>query len=121
MNIEYVISDITTGKNIFDVGKIVNISDFVVEVAGLDKAFYYEKINLNNKAIGYVTLINPSTCMVAIIKKQEDLVLGDSAIRTNEVCEGFFSHQALGRMINILGEDSLLSKTYESLVKIPIE
>ena len=121
MNIEDVISDITTGKNIFDVGKIVNISDFVVEVAGLDKAFYYEKINLNNKAIGYVTLINPSTCMVAIIKKQEALVLGDSAIRTNEVFEGFFSHQALGRMINILGEDPLLSKTYESLVKIPIE
>lgn len=121
MNIEDVIDNINAGKNIFDVGNIVNISDFVVEVCGLDKAFYYEKINLANKAIGYVTEISPSTCMVAIIKKQEELVIGDKAIRTNEVYEGFFSSQALGRMINILGEDPLLGKTYEKLVKVPIE
>ena len=121
MNIEDVIKDINAGKNIFDVGKIVNISDFVVEVCGLDKAFYYEKINLADKAIGYVTEIRPSTCMVAIVKKEEELVIGDEAIRTNEVFEGFFSPQALGRMINILGEDPLLGKTYEELVKVPIE
>ena len=89
MNIEDVIKDINAGKNIFDVGKIVNISDFVVEVCGLDKAFYYEKINLADKAIGYVTEIRPSTCMVAIVKKEEELVIGDEAIRTNEVFEGF--------------------------------
>ena len=34
MNIEDVIKDINAGKNIFDVGKIVNISDFVVEEIG---------------------------------------------------------------------------------------
>ena len=121
MNIEDVIKDINAGKNIFDVGKIVNISDFVVEVIGLDKAFYYEKINLADKAIGYVTEIKPESCMIAILKKNEELVIGDEAKRTNEIFQGFFSSQALGRMINILGEDPLLGKTYEKLVKVPIE
>ena len=121
MNIEDVIKDINAGKNIFDVGKIVNISDFVVEVIGLDKAFYYEKINLADKAIGYVTEIKPESCMIAILKKNEELVIGDEAMRTNEIFQGYFSSQALGRMINILGEDPLLGKTYEKLVKVPIE
>ena len=120
MNIEDVIKDINAGKNIFDVGKIVNISDFVVEVIGLDKAFYYEKINLADKAIGYVTEIKPESCMIAILKKNEELVIGDEAKRTNEIFQGYFSSQALGRMINILGEDPLLGKTYEKLVKVPI-
>ena len=102
MNIEDVIKDINAGKNIFDVGKIVNISDFVVEVIGLDKAFYYEKINLADKAIGYVTEIKPESCMIAILKKNEELVIGDEAKRTNEIFQGYFSSQALGRMINIL-------------------
>lgn len=121
MNIENIINDINAGKNVFDVGKIVSISDFVVEVCGLDKAFYYEKINLADKAVGYVTKISPSTCMVAVVKKEEELVIGDKAIRTNEVFEGYFSPQALGRMINLLGEDPLMVKTYEELVKVPIE
>lgn len=121
MKIEDVIKDINAGKNIFDVGKVVNISDFVVEVVGLDNAFYYEKINLNDKAIGYVTEIMPQSLMVAIIKIDEALVVGDKAIRTNEILEGYFSPQALGRMINFLGEDPLLGKVYENLVKVPIE
>ena len=54
MNIENIINDINAGKNVFDVGNIVSISDFVVEVCGLDKAFYYEKIRLWRNALSAV-------------------------------------------------------------------
>ena len=121
MNVIDVINDINAVKNEFDMGKIVSIKDFIVEVVGLDNAFFYEKIDLAGKAVGYVTKITSSSILVAVLKKTEELVIGDCAIRTNEVFKGKYSGQALGRLINIFGEDPLNNKVYDKLLDIPIE
>lgn len=121
MDVLDVLNEIKEGKNEFDVGKITKVKDFVVEVVGLDNVTFYEEVNLANKGIGYVTKILSDVCMVSILSLGSPLVVGDEAIRTNKTFKGKYSGDAIGRMINIFGQNPLNGKTYESLIDVPIE
>ena len=121
MDVEMVLNKINNGSNSFETGSIINIKDFVVEIVGIDKSYFYEKINLANKGIGYVTMINTNSIIVAVLYLKEPLALGDQAIRTNEIFKGIYSEDALGGMINIFGQNPLNDKQYEKTVSIKIE
>lgn len=114
-------SQIENNNNRFGVGKITNMKEFIVEVVGLDDVFFYEKINLANKALGYVTKIETNRVFVAILHKDEELTIGDLAYQTNEEYMGEFSEDALGRMINIFGIDQLIGKKFQNQEKVRIE
>ncbi len=105
----------------FDVGKVVNIKEFIVEIVGLDEVSFYEKINISNKAIGYVTKINANNVIVAIIYKEKEIVIGDIAYQTNEEFMGDFSIDSIGRITNIFGLDLLSNMHYKNSLKIHFE
>ena len=105
----------------FDVGKVVNIKEFIVEIVGLDEVSFYEKINISNKAIGYVTKINANNVIVSIIYKEKEIVIGDIAYQTNEEFMGDFSIDSIGRITNIFGLDLLSNMHYKNSLKIHFE
>ena len=49
------IQNMQSGENVFGVGRVTKVKDFILEVVGITGAAFYEKINIANKAIGYVT------------------------------------------------------------------
>ena len=115
------ITQIANNQNNFGVGKIVNMKEFIIEVVGLEDVSFYEKINIANKAIGYVTKIDTNSIFIAILDKKEEPVIGDLVYQTNEEYTGYFSEDAVGRIINLFGEDELTGKKFLNQEKIRIE
>ena len=104
-----------------DVGKVINIKEFIVEIVGLDNVSFYEKVNIANKAIGYVTKINVNSIIVALVSKKKEIVIGDSAYQTNEEFKGKFSSDSLGRITNIFGMDLLSNMQYKNSMEVSFE
>lgn len=104
-----------------DVGKIINIKEFIVEIVGLESVSFYEKINISNKALGYVTKINANSVIVAILLKKEEIVIGDIAYQTNEEFMGEFSLDSVGRITNIFGTDLLTGMRYKNIMQLHFE
>lgn len=128
MNTDYISNEvdakmetIINNENVYDVGNVVNVKDFIVEISGFDNVMFYEKINIANKAIGYVNCINEDVVVVALLKITEPIVVGDLAYSSNELFTGQYSESSMGRIVDLFGEDKLSSKTFDDLVDIPIE
>ena len=71
------IIEINNNDNIYEIGSVVNVRDFIIEVTGINNVMFYEKINIANKAIGYVNSINENTVTVAVLKIDSPINVGD--------------------------------------------
>jgi F-type H+/Na+-transporting ATPase subunit alpha len=112
---------INTNSNVFETGKVIKIHDFIVEVKGLDNVKYFEKINISNKAFGYVSDIQCNSVIVAILKEKEPINIGDLAYSTGVEYQGNFAPEYIGHIVDIFGEDKLNNKEFEKLYKISVD
>lgn len=119
--IEEKIDSISKEQNQFGVGKVTKMKDFILEVTGLSDASFYERVNIANKAIGYVTKLETNYTVVAILSKTDKIHIGDEVYQTNEEFTGEFSEESIGRVIDIFGRDKLDNKKYQNTIKLHIE
>ena len=112
---------IINGTNVYGVGKVTKIKDFILEVSGLDNVSFYEKVNIANKAIGYVTKLEANFTVVALLTRSTDIVIGDDVYQTNEELRGEFSPDSIGRIVDMFGKDKLDDKKYKDTIKFKIE
>ena len=55
------IDDIVKRNNIFHVGKVTKINNYIIEASGLDDAFFFEKVIIGSEEnIGYIEKIDES-------------------------------------------------------------
>ena len=74
--IEKKITAIKNRKNIYELGRVSNVNDHIIEVEGLDNVGFYEKVTIEDKAEGYVNAIGQRYVTVAITKKNGDIYTG---------------------------------------------
>ena len=115
------IEKINDNLNVYDVGTVTSVKDFLLKIDGMDHVMFYEKINISDKAIGYVNSIQDNFVTVALVEVHCPINVGDMAYSTNTLFQGKYSNEAFGRIINIFGVDILSSKKFSSLIDIPIE
>ena len=115
------IEKINDNLNVYDVGTVTSVKDFLLKIDGMDHVMFYEKINISDKAIGYVNSIQDNYVTVALVEVHCPINVGDMAYSTNTLFQGKYSNEAFGRIINIFGVDILSSKKFSSLIDIPIE
>lgn len=115
------IIEINNNDNIYEIGSVVNVRDFIIEVTGINNVMFYEKINIANKAIGYVNSINENTVTVAVLKIDSPINVGDMVYSTNVLYTGSYSPSSFGRVIDLFGVDKLSGKVFSDLVEMPIE
>lgn len=115
------IDAIKNGSNKFEVGTVSAIKDFIIQVIGLDNVMFYEKVMIADKAIGYVIKIERNFVYVALLKKEQELVVGDMVYQTNQEFKGEYSNDAVGRIIDIFGYDKLTDKKFQNIQNINIE
>ena len=76
--IESKIDNIIKEKNIYHVGKVVRINSFVIEATGLEDAFFFEKVFIGNEEnIGYVDKIEENKVIIALVKTNGQIKVGD--------------------------------------------
>ena len=101
------VSKIKEKNNIFDSGKVIKIKDYIIEVSGLENVMFFEK----GKGMGYVNAIYENSVIVAIVKEDKKIEIGDVANSTGEIFKAVYSEDAIGRIIDIFGVDQLSRKT----------
>lgn len=115
------IIEINNSDNIYEIGTVVNVKEFIIEVTGINNVMFYEKINIANKALGYVNSINESSVTVAVLKIDSPINVGDMVYSTNTLYMGAYSPSSFGRVIDLFGVDKLSGRKYNDLTEIPIE
>ena len=119
--VEDKMKSISQRENVYGVGKVVSVKDFILDVVGLESVTFNEKVNIDNKGIGYVIQMRPNRVSIAVLNQTKKISVGDSVYQTNELLEGEFSTESFGRVIDIFGNDKLTNKKFSNTMKIPLE
>ena len=119
--VEDKMDSISRKENVYGVGKVVSVKDFILEVVGLESVSFNEKVTIDNKGFGYVIQMRPNRVSIAVLSQTKKISVGDSVYQTNELLEGEFSDESFGRVIDIFGNDKLTNQKFSNTIKIPIE
>ena len=115
------IDKINNNNNVYECGKIVKVTNFIIEAVGLDNVSFYEQVNIEDYGIGYVTSILENSVIIAVLKTSKMIKVGDRVYSTGESLKTYFSNQYIGRIIDMFGTDLYTNKKFDDLVKINIE
>lgn len=116
-----VMKNINDDENVFSTGKVVNISDSMIEVAGLKDVAFYESVSILNKAKGYVSAIYESTVNISLVEQSEPIVIGDKVYTLNKNFKASFSMDCLGKVIDVFGNDLITGKKFDTLLEFDVE
>lgn len=115
------ISAIMMKKNIFEMGRVSKIQNYIIEVVGLDNVGFFEKVLIGDKAEGYVSAINQRNVVIAMTKKTEEINIGDGVMATGKEFCGLYSADSVGHITDMFGEDKLTGKKFDDTVELLIE
>lgn len=119
--LEEKLDKISNNNNIYEYGKIIRVSNFIIEVTGLDNLSFFEQVNIGNYGIGYVNAILEDSVIIVVLKTSELPKIGDEVYSTGESLKTYFSNQYIGRIIDMFGTDIYTNNKFDNLVKINIE
>lgn len=115
------LAEIKEEKNLYEVGWVVSVREYILEVNGLDGASFYEKVIVAGRAEGYVINIRKNSVMVALLKRDEQVYVGDQVVTTGEEFGAKYDENALGHMIDIFGVDRMNGRLFENVKPFHIE
>jgi F-type H+-transporting ATPase subunit alpha len=105
--------------NVYDMGKVVRVSNYILEAGGLESAGYFERVRVGDKAEGYVSRIERNSVIVELVKKRAPVYVGDEITATGELFGAMFSEDYPGHVVDLFGEDKLIGSKFERLRPIP--
>ncbi len=108
-------------KNVYEVGHVTKVKDYILEVTGLESVGFYERVVISNYSVGYVTAIKKNSVMVAVLQRANVIYVGDEVVTTGFDFCAMYSRASIGHIIDIFGNDRLLDEKFENLKPISIE
>ncbi len=120
-NLNETIDNIKNNQNVYNTGTVIKVNDYNVEVTGLDDVSFYEEININDKASGYVFGIYTDRVIVALVKINEEIKPGDMVYALKKEFKCMFSLDSIGKVIDIFGNDLIAGKKFDNLAYISVE
>lgn len=119
-NLDKVIDNINSNNNIYTAGKVIKVNKYNVEVGGLTDVAFYDEVNINNKASGYVFAIYPNRIIISLTEINEKIVPGDLVYSLNKEYKCLFSKDSLGKIVDIYGNDLIAGKKFSDLIEVDI-
>lgn len=108
-------------SNVYEVGHVLRVKDYILEVTGLEGVGFYERVIVSNHSVGYVTAIGRNSVMVALLQKTNVIYVGDEVVTTGFDFCAMYSKSAMGHIVDLFGEDRLLGEKFENLKPYMIE
>jgi len=115
------VDEIKNNENIYSTGKVIKVSNYIIEVSGLNDISFYEEVNINNIARGYVQSILANKVVVSLIEVNGEIKTGDLVYALKKEFKCLFSLDSVGKVIDIFGNDLIAGKKFDKLVELPIE
>ena len=115
------IDNIKNNNNVYTAGKVIKVNEYIIEVSGLNDISFYEKVNVDDKANGYVFGIYPDRVIVALVNVYNVVKPGDIVYGLKKEFKCLFSLDSVGKVIDIFGNDLIAGKKFDNLVEISVE
>ncbi len=115
------IKQIQQENNVYQVGRVTSVKEYMVEVSGLEEAAFMERVQIGSASFGYVSAIRRSSVMVAVTEGVENIVVGDEVVATGQQFGALYSPDSLSHVIDIFGHDRMADAAFDYLMNIPIE
>ncbi|MBQ5494497.1 MAG: F0F1 ATP synthase subunit alpha, partial [Prevotella sp.] len=101
-----------------EIGKVLQVSDGVAHVYGLDKVQSNELVEFENGTMGVVLNLEEDNVGVVLLGPTEDIKEGETVKRTQRIASVLAGEGMLGRVVNGLGipidgKGPIQGKTYE--------
>ncbi len=120
-NLNETIDNIKNNNNVYNTGSVIKVSDYNVEVTGLDDVSFYEEVNIADKASGYVFGIYADRVIVALVKTNGQIMPGDMVYALKKEFKCMFSLDSIGKVIDIFGNDLIAGKKFDNLAYLSVE
>ena len=120
-NLKETVNNIKNNNNVYTTGKVVKVNDYIIEVTGLNDVTFYEEVNVDDKASGYVSGIYSDRVIVALVNITDSVKPGDMVYALRKEFKCLFSLDSVGKVIDIFGNDLIAGKRFDNLVEVPIE
>lgn len=115
------IKEIKNQENVYSIGRVSKIQNYILEVSGLDDATYFEEVKIGSSSIGYVNAIFPNYISVAIVKKNGEIHVGDEVVATGKEFTAKYSDDSIGKIVDMFGTDKMKNLEFENLESLPLE
>jgi len=115
------ITEIKNNDNIYSTGKVIKVSNYIIEVSGLNDISFYEEVNINNIARGYVQSILSNKVVVSLIEVNGEIKTGDLVYALKKEFKCLFSLDSVGKVVDIFGNDLIAGKRFDKLIEMPVE
>ena len=115
------IDNIKNNNNVYTAGKVIKVNEYIIEVSGLNDISFYEKVNIDDKANGYVFGVYPDRVIVALVNVYDIVKPGDIVYGLKKEFKCLFSLDSVGKVIDIFGNDLIAGKKFDNLVEISVE
>ena len=120
-NLYGTVDSIKNNNNVYNTGKVIKVNDYNIEVTGLTDVSFYEEVNIQEKASGYVFGIYPDRVIVALVKINEEIKPGDMVYALKKEFKCLFSLDSVGKVIDVFGNDLIAGKKFDNLIEISVE
>ena len=115
------IDNIKNNNNVYTSGRVIKVNEYIIEVSGLNDISFYEKVNVDDKANGYVFGIYPDRVIVALVNIYDVIKPGDIVYGLKKEFKCLFSLDSVGKVIDVFGNDLIAGKKFDNLVEISVE
>ncbi len=115
------IEEIQKQSNVYQVGRVTSVKEYILEVAGLDEAAFMEKVTIGDKAMGYVSHIGRHSCMVAVVEGAGSIYVGDPVVASGQQFSALYSEDSVGHVIDMFGHDRMANSSFDQVRPVEIE
>ena len=115
------ITEIKNNDNIYSTGKVIKVSNYMIEASGLNDVSFYEEVNINNVAKGYVLSILSNKVLISLVEVTGEIKTGDLVYALKKEFKCLFSLDSVGKVVDIFGNDLIAGKKFDKLIEFPIE
>lgn len=120
-NLNETVDSIKSNDNVYNTGKVIKVNDYNIEVTGLNDVSFYEEVNVDDKASGYVFGIYADRVIVALVKINDEIKPGDMVYALKKEFKCLFSLDSVGKVIDVFGNDLIAGKKFDNLVELSVE
>lgn len=120
-NLYGTVNSIKNNNNVYNTGKVIKVNDYNIEVTGLNDVAFYEEVNIDEKASGYVFGIYPDRVIIALVKINGEIKPGDMVYALKKEFKCLFSLDSVGKVIDVFGNDLIAGKKFDNLVELSVE
>ena len=115
------ITEIKNNENVYSTGKVIKVSNYMLEASGLNDVSFYEEVNINNVAKGYVSSILSNKVLISLVEVTGEIKTGDLVYALKKEFKCLFSLDSVGKVVDIFGNDLIAGKKFDKLIEFPIE